>query len=72
MQQRREEILAKKAKLEELKRQRLLRKEQNQARQSIGSPSPSEVRHLQEAPKQTSTATDSSTTGPTTDAAAHR
>jgi dynein intermediate chain len=39
MQQRREEILAKKAKLAELKKQRELRREQTAARQSMGSPS---------------------------------
>jgi dynein intermediate chain len=39
MQQRRDEILAKKAKLEELKRQRALRaREVSATRQSIGSP----------------------------------
>ena len=52
MQQRREEILAKKAKLAELKKQRELRKEQNAARQSMGSPSTEarfhpEMPHLQ-------------------------
>jgi dynein intermediate chain len=39
MQQRREEILQKKAKLAELKKQRELRKEQHAQRQSMGSPS---------------------------------
>jgi len=50
MQQRREEILAKKAKLAELKKQRELRKEQNAARQSMGSPS-TEVQHHAELPR---------------------
>ena len=40
MQQRREEILAKKAKLAELKKQREIRKEQMAQRQSMGSPFP--------------------------------
>lgn len=39
MQQRRDEILAKKAKLAELKRQRELRSNNTSSRQSIGGPS---------------------------------
>lgn len=45
MQQRRDEILAKKAKLAELKRQRELRKQEMTNRQSLSGSPLSEVRH---------------------------
>ena len=46
MQQRREEILAKKAKLAELKRQRELRKQESASRQSLTGSPLGEVRHI--------------------------
>jgi hypothetical protein len=53
MQQRRDEILAKKAKLAELKRQRELRKEQSANRQSLNGSPLAEVRLALEVYKQT-------------------
>jgi dynein intermediate chain len=51
MQQRRDEILAKKAKLAELKRQRELRKQESANRQSLSGSPLGEVRLLCEARK---------------------